>query len=135
MSSSVSFRAATPADAGAVTALVQSAYRGEGSRQGWTTEADLLDGQRTDPDEVGRLITRPDSRILLAERDGQLLASCHLECRAGEGYFGMFAVTPTLQRAGLGRLLLEEAERVAREEWHCRRMRMTVIDEIGRAHV
>lgn len=128
MSSSVSFRAATPADAAAIAALVQSAYRGEVSRQGWTTEADLLDGQRTDPHEVAQIITRPGNRILLAERDGHLLASCHIEHQGEAGYFGMFAVTPSLQGGGLGKVVLQEAERVAREEWKCRRMRMTVID-------
>src|SRR4051794_13241714 len=44
----VMFREAGPADLGAIVALVESAYRGESSRAGWTTEADLLDGQRTD---------------------------------------------------------------------------------------
>ncbi|MBS0382425.1 MAG: GNAT family N-acetyltransferase [Proteobacteria bacterium] len=126
------FRAATPDDVDAVVALTESAYRGDASRVGWTTEADLLDGQRTDAREVAELIARDDVRLLLAERDGLLLASCVLErlsgAYTGEGYFGMFSVRPDAQGNGTGRALLAEAERVARDDWHCRALRMSVID-------
>ncbi|HET9836518.1 MAG TPA: GNAT family N-acetyltransferase [Rhodanobacteraceae bacterium] len=126
------FRAATLADVDAIVALTESAYRGEASRTGWTTEADFLDGQRTDVADVSGLVTREDARIVLAERDGELLASCLLEKQVNDGvpsgYFGMFSVRPNLQNAGVGRALLAEAERIAREEWGCRQMRMSVID-------
>ena len=40
----------------------------------------------------------------------------------------MFAVDPAEQAgSGLGKRVLAEAERIAREEWRCRAMRMTVI--------
>ena len=133
------FRAATAADIPAIVALTESAYRGDASRVGWTTEADLLDGQRTDVDEVGALIARDDVKVLLAERPSpgsgqawQVLASCVVERlsgeHAGDGYFGMFSVRPVAQGNGTGRALLAEAERVARDEWHARAMRMSVID-------
>lgn len=123
------FRAAMAADVETIVALTESAYRGDASRAGWTTEADFLDGQRTDAADVAALIAREDARIVLAERDGELLASCLLEKQpGGEGYFGMFSVRPDLQNAGIGRALLAEAERIAREEWHCKQMRMSVID-------
>jgi ribosomal protein S18 acetylase RimI-like enzyme len=121
------FRTATTADVDAIVALVESAYRGESGLRGWTTESHLLDGQRTDAADVRSLIERPDSRILLAERDGRLVASCHVERQGEAGYFGMFAVDPAGQGGGLGKQVLAEAERIAREEWHCRGMRMTVI--------
>lgn len=123
------FRPATPADVEAVVALTESAYRGDASRAGWTTEADFLDGQRTDAADVSALIARDDARVLLAERNGELLASCLIERQPdGDCYFGMFSVRPDLQNAGLGRALLAEAERIAREEWRCKAMRMSVID-------
>jgi ribosomal protein S18 acetylase RimI-like enzyme len=126
------FRLAETRDVPAVVALTESAYRGDASRVGWTTEADLLDGQRTDAGEVAALIANPHVVLLLAERDGQLLASCVVERlsgeHAGDGYFGMFSVRPEAQGNGTGRALLAEAERVARDEWHARMMRMTVID-------
>lgn len=124
----LSFRDAGPADVPALVALVTSAYRGEASRAGWTTEADLLDGNRIDPDVLLHDIARPRSRVLLAERDGLLLACAHVCEEENAGYFGMFSVRPDLQGAGLGKALLAEAERVAREDWGLPAMRMTVID-------
>jgi ribosomal protein S18 acetylase RimI-like enzyme len=123
------FRRATPADAPAVVALVQAAYRGDASRAGWTTEADLLDGQRTDEDDVRSCIERPDSLVLLAEQDGALLACAHVAVHHGAGYFGMFSVWPHLQGGGVGKRVLAEAERIARDELGQRSMRMTVIDQ------
>ena len=125
----VAFRAASEGDIPAIVALVTSAYRGDASRQGWTTEADFLDGPRVDPDLLKQDLLRPLSRVLLAEsRDGRLLACAHVGVDDGAGYFGMFAVRPALQGAGLGRQVIAEAERIARDEWRQPRMRMTVID-------
>ncbi|WP_243049661.1 N-acetyltransferase [Dyella sp. RRB7] len=128
-SSPLVYRAAIAADVPAIVALVESAYRGESGQRGWTTETHLLDGQRTDTENVAGLIGRPGSLVLLAERDGVLLACCHIEQQGGYGYFGMFAVDPELQAAGLGRALLAEAERVARDAWRLAAMRMTVIEQ------
>ena len=124
---SLTYRAASAGDARAIVALVQSAYRGEASRAGWTTEADLLDGQRTDADAVAALIGAPASRILLCERGGAVLVTAHLERHAATCHLGMFAVRPGRQGSGLGRAMLAEAERIARDEWACREMQMTVI--------
>ena len=101
-------RAATADDVDAVVALVESAYRGESSRAGWTTEADLLGGQRTD--QVGVSAALP--HLLLAEDDG-LVGCCVMEPREQYGYFGMFAVRPGLQGGGVGSALLEAAEQRA----------------------
>jgi ribosomal protein S18 acetylase RimI-like enzyme len=122
------FRAATPADVVAVVALVESAYRGDASRAGWTTEADLLDGQRTDAADVLSCMARPRSQVLLAEAGDQLLACAHVADEAGAGYFGMFSVVPGLQGGGVGSQVLAEAERIARDELGLGSMRMTVID-------
>lgn len=128
---SVTFRDATVDDVAALVALVESAYRGEASRAGWTTEADLLEGQRTDPDAVQAIITSDASRMLLSiAPDGNLLACCQLERRDGDVcYFGMFAVSPVLQGGGIGNRLLAEAERIAVDEWHANAMEMTVITQ------
>lgn len=122
------FRNATPADIDALVALVTSAYRGDSSRAGWTTEADLLDGNRIDPEVLRADLERPRSRVLLAEADGGLQACAHVADEDGAGYFGMFAVRPGLQGGGLGKQLLAECERIARDEWQLPVMRMTVID-------
>jgi ribosomal protein S18 acetylase RimI-like enzyme len=127
----VTYRDAADGDVDTIVALVQSAYRGDASRAGWTTEADLLDGQRTDPEAVRAIVTSTRTRLLLAVAAGdEVLACCQLERRDhGVCYFGMFAVSPVLQAAGIGRGLLAEAERVARDEWGARSMQMTVITQ------
>jgi ribosomal protein S18 acetylase RimI-like enzyme len=127
MASEVVYRCAGEADLPAVQSLVHSAYRGEGSRVGWTTEADLLDGQRIDMEGLRSLLQRPDSRIVLACRDDELVACAHLEKLPSSGYFGMFAVRPRLQAAGLGRQVLAECERQLRQDLGCARVEMTVL--------
>ena len=124
----LTFRAATEDDVAAVVALVESAYRGDASRAGWTTEADFLDGRRTGPDDVLAQLARPRSRILLAHRDEALVACAHVAVEDGAGYFGMFSVVPGLQGGGIGKRVLAEAERIARDEFGQRTMAMTVID-------
>jgi len=122
------FRAATAADVEAVVALVESSYRGHASREGWTTEADLLDGRRTNADDVLGHIQRRNSQVLLGERDGRMVACAHVAVEEGAGYFGMFSVLPGLQRTGLGKAMMSEAERIARDQYGMLMMRMTVID-------
>jgi ribosomal protein S18 acetylase RimI-like enzyme len=124
----IAFRNATPADVDAIVSLVTSAYRGDASRAGWTTEADFLDGNRIDPDVLRVDIERPRSRVVLAEREATLLACAHVADEGGHGYFGMFAVVPGLQGGGIGKALLDECERIARDDWQLPDMRMTVID-------
>ncbi|WP_330292881.1 GNAT family N-acetyltransferase [Streptomyces sp. NBC_00576] len=121
------FRDATEADIDTLIALIESAYRGDASRAGWTTEADILEGQRTDPQGVLDVIKSPDSRLLTVEQDGRVVACCQLEHRGDHAYFGMFAVSPAVQGAGLGKVIIAEAERSARETWGARAMHMTVI--------
>jgi ribosomal protein S18 acetylase RimI-like enzyme len=125
---SLLFRPAVAGDTPAVVALIESAYRGEASRAGWTTEADFLDGRRTGSEEIEELIARENSQLLLAERNDELLACAHLAVEDGAGYFGMFSVNPLRQGQGLGKLVLAEAERIVAEDWSCPTMRMTVID-------
>ncbi|NGO06205.1 GNAT family N-acetyltransferase [Streptomyces sp. HC44] len=123
----LTFREAADADVDAVVLLVESAYRGDSSRIGWTTEADILEGQRTDPEGVREVIESPDSRLLTVERDGTLIACCQLEHRGDHAHFGMFAVSPAQQGGGLGKVILAEAERHAREIWGVAEMHMAVI--------
>ena len=124
----LTFRPATLTDIPALIALVTSAYRGDTSKQGWTTEADLLDGQRIDAEALRHDIERTDSRILLALEKGEVLACAHVAIEDGTGYFGMFAVSPDQQGSGVGKRMMAEAERLAREDWGLPGMRMTVID-------
>lgn len=133
----VSFRFATQDDVPAIVALVESAYRGETSRRGWTTEADLLHGQRTDAAMVAEAMSRPGLFVLLAFDGEELVGSCELsdptvapQSPRGSGraaYLGMFAVKPTLQGAGIGAAIVEEAARIARDEWGADALDLTTI--------
>lgn len=128
----LAFRKATPADVPALLALVKSAYRGEDSRQGWTTEADFITDERIDEAGVLAKINAPGGVVLLASEPSSptLLACCEV-LRHPEpsdlSYFGLFAVNPKLQNGGIGRRMLAEAERLAREEMGAARMEMTVV--------
>jgi ribosomal protein S18 acetylase RimI-like enzyme len=125
----VAFGLATPADTEAIVALVESAYRGESSRAGWTTEADLLDGQRTDREEVEAMIQENSVAIVLARQDTELVGSVAVRIDSERvAHIGMFAIRPTLQRSGIGSALLAEAELVARERG-ARDAEMTVIEQ------
>lgn len=118
---------AQPQQTPAIVALVNAAYRGESGKQGWTTEADLLDGQRTDADEVMRLIAAENSMILLGETAGELIASVHLEKHQEGAYLGMLAVRPAWQCQNIGKRMILEAERRAVSEFGAQKMLMTVI--------
>jgi GNAT superfamily N-acetyltransferase len=124
----LTFRFAGASDTPGIVALVESAYRGEASRAGWTTEADLLDGQRTDAAAVRAIVRSEGGVLLVAEDEGRLVGCCQLERQAGNvAYFGMFSIRPGEQGQGLGRLVLAHAEQVARDAWNSRTMVMTVL--------
>lgn len=134
----ISFRNASHDDIPALIALVTAAYRGDASRQGWTTEAHLLDGQRIDAQMLRTDLETPGSVILLATDRGdedrpRLVACANIATQTSNdgiptAYFGMFSVDPDLQGGGIGKLVLEEAERIAHDTLGCARIRMTVID-------
>ncbi len=124
----VTFRQARDTDVAVVVDLVESAYRGERSLAGWTSEAALLGGQRTDAAEVRDAIASPGSAVLLAEAGDGPVACCRVSSHDGAvGEFGMFAVQPGLQGRGVGRRLLEEAERRALHQLGAATMRMHVL--------
>jgi ribosomal protein S18 acetylase RimI-like enzyme len=132
--STLTFRTATAADVSVLTELVRSAYRGEESRAGWTTEADLLDDERIDASGVEQKVLNPDGVVLMAfdpaafDEQRGLIACCEIVHRGdGVAYFGMFAVQPARQAGGLGRKVLAEAESVAKSRWNAGTMEMTVI--------
>lgn len=127
-SRALSFRLAQPADAPAIRALVERAYRGDSARAGWTHEADLLSGERTSLEEVSAIIAAPDKFVALAEQGAALAASVMVtDLGDGRCYLGMLAVDPAMQAGGIGRALIAEAERHAIRRFGARVMEMTVI--------
>jgi ribosomal protein S18 acetylase RimI-like enzyme len=114
-------------DAGQIAVLVNSAYRGESSRQGWTTEADLLAGRRTDAEEIMQLIASAGSMILLCKSEAELVGSVHVQKQADQVDLGMLAVNPSLQGKGLGKHLLLAAELEAQRIWDINKSVLSVI--------
>ena len=124
-------RPAALSELSALSELVNSAYRGDSSRLGWTTEADLLGGQRTDVQSLRAQLEASDSALLLAEADGGGLLGCvYLEREEGGGaYLGMLTVAPDAQRGGLGKAILAQAEQYAARTWGASSVSMTVIGQ------
>lgn len=124
----VIFREATSADVPLIQPLVHNAYRGDRARLGWTHEADLLEAQRIDENQLAESIGDPAQVIVLAEQAGVLIG-CVLVADKGRSlaYLGMLTVDATVQARGLGRRLIDQAEELARERFGATRMEMTVI--------
>ncbi|MFY8162949.1 MAG: GNAT family N-acetyltransferase [Brevundimonas sp.] len=128
--SEIMIRDATAADIPDLHRLIESAYRGESSRAGWTTEADLLDGQRTDPQDLADILADPKQALLTA-RHADELVGCVLIADRGEGagYLGMLSIRPTLQGGGLGRRLVEAAHAALADRFGARRVRISVLPQ------
>lgn len=110
--------------------LVASAYRGELSKQGWTTEADLLSGQRLDADMAREMLGEPDSSmILVRSTEGQAVGSVYLREPVDKiAYLGVLAVSPVGQGQGVGSALMNLAEAWVVERWSAHSLQMSVIN-------
>lgn len=119
---------ATPAQIPAITHLLNSAYRGETSRQGWTTEAHLIAGEtRTDEANVQEVMEQQGSVFLVYNNEHQVTGCVNLQQHGNKLYLGMFGVVPKLQGAGTGKQLLQAAEEYARLVVYCNTIYMSVI--------
>ena len=124
----IAIAAASPADAPALKALLEAAYRGDPAREGWNHEADILDDERIGQDELDALLADPAVTILAAHDDADIVGCVAVtQLDDALGYLGMLCVLPSLQSAGLGRRLLDAAEDHARASGIAA-MEMTVID-------
>ena len=127
----LNFHKAELIDASAISELINSAYRGESSRAGWTTEADLLDGLRTNTQEIASIIKRDDAFIVIGVLNDQIIATICCERQIAHGrytaHLGMIAVKPTLQNQGHGAVIIQAAEAIASREWRVVGFHMAVI--------
>lgn len=120
-------RKAISKDISALVSLINNAYRGDESKNGWTTEADLLDGIRTDADSLEEMINKKNAVILQSFNENNVLNGCvYLEKRKTKMYLGMLTVSPLEQAKGIGKQLLIEAEKYASQQ-KCSLIEMTVI--------
>lgn len=123
----ITFKTATIDHAFSLAELVNSAYRGDQSKLGWTTEAELLDGQRTDSNSLSEIIQQPFNQIEMAFEADRLVGCVHLKIQDADTlYFGMLTVSPALQARGLGKEIIKHVEKIAREH-NLKKIKITVI--------
>ena len=135
--SDLKYRLATLADVGPVHQLIELAYRGDETAGRWDSESHILKGPRTTSEHVSACIEAADSRFVLAEQADQLLGCALIQRTApdapddagngGDAYFGMFAISPRTRGEGLGKMVLAECERRARDLWKPPGLQLTVI--------
>ena len=118
---------ATSLDIPQLEILINSAYRGQGSKKGWTTEAHLLDGKRTNVDELQKIINQPGVSILKYHTvENEIIACVYLKKNDYKMYLGMLTVSPEIQAQGIGKKLLFVSEEFAKQN-KCGAMEITVI--------
>ena len=106
---------ATAEDVSALNQLINSAYRGEFSKKGWTTEANILGGKRTTELELTEIISDKKNTILKYSENNKIIGCVLLKEKVNELYLGMLTVSPELQNSGIGKKLMQQAEVVALE--------------------
>lgn len=126
----VQLRPAAHADVDRIVELVTAAYRATGADAGWTTESHLLGGLRTDADDVRRSLADEAARVVVATSGDGVVGVIKVERLGPDGaHFGLFAVDPRGQSGGTGSRLLDEVERIARDEWGAAWMQLEVIHQ------
>lgn len=101
---------ATIQDVSSLNVLINSAYRGESSKKGWTTEANILEGKRTTEDELIEIIQDQKNTILKYSENNEIIGCVLLKENDSELYLGMLTVSPELQNSGIGKKLMQQAE-------------------------
>lgn len=101
---------ATIEDVSPLNTLINSAYRGESSKKGWTTEANLLEGSRTTEMELNQILQDSKNTVLKFTENQQIVACVLLTQKENQLYLGMLTVSPELQNSGIGKKLLAQAE-------------------------
>ncbi len=126
----IKFDSAFPGHAWEISRLVNSVYRGENSKKGWTTEAELLGGIRVTVNEILRLIGKKNNELLIAATDNNIIGCVHLEKKKNNRcHLGMLSVDVNYQKEGIGKLLMKESENYAKNVFGSGEMEMKVIGQ------
>jgi N-acetylglutamate synthase-like GNAT family acetyltransferase len=111
MNTDIKISEATIDDINELVQLVNSAYRGDSSKRGWTTEADLLKGIRITEEELLQQFNKPGHYLLKAINEaGEMIGCVSLLEKKEWMYLGMLTVRPDLQTAGIGKNLISACE-------------------------
>jgi len=151
----LSFRVCALDDVDDVVVFINQAYRGEISAKGWTTESDLLDGQRLDANMAKDIINKQDCEILLLsfhidqvtsnninenekklidhiisindnKKKSFLIATVNPEREVDLMHLNMLAIHPDLQSFGIGKFMIDSVERNTKE-MNLKKVVLTVI--------
>ncbi|MCE7915111.1 MAG: GNAT family N-acetyltransferase [Nitrosomonas sp. PRO4] len=124
--SCVGFKKAVYGQAQAIADLVNLTYRGN---SGWTTETQIIGGDRTGRNEIQTAFMNPDAYFFITSQ-AQLLTSCIYVAKKQEyAYIGFFSVHPSFQGKGLGKYVLAQTEIFAMETMHVRKFMMFVVSQ------
>ena len=117
---------ANTSQAALIARLVNQAYRPASDTRGWTHEADLVAGDRTSAEQVALQIS-PRSPVLVALRNGDVIACVQIIHDGPDCWIGMLATLPSEQNAGLGKKMLSAAEAYAIDHFMPKRLMMSVL--------
>ncbi len=115
-------------DADEINRLVNSVYRGENSKKGWTTEAEFLGGIRITEEKIREIIERRSDIVIISVDGDNIIGCVHLENTGSYSYLGMLSVDVNYQDKGIGKLLINECERYTKEVWKLDTIKMKVIN-------
>jgi predicted N-acetyltransferase YhbS len=130
MTDDIKIRPAMAADLPELHGVIESAYRGETARTGWTHEADLLEGARTSLDALAATLRNPEERLMLV-RDGETIIGCVQLTRVSPTttYLGLLTVAPGRQSGGIGQRILAAAEREAQRHFGSEMIELSVVSQ------
>ena len=107
-----------------INTLLNLSYRGE---KGWTTENNLVSGDRATLEEVQLSIS---NYLFLIYKNAEVIIACIcLEEKGRDIYIGSFAVHPEHQSHGLGSAVLSAAEHYAITKLKAKKLTMFVLSE------
>jgi ribosomal protein S18 acetylase RimI-like enzyme len=107
---------ATNEDISQINNLINSAYRGETSKKGWTNEIGIIEGNRMNETEVRRMVESPKGTLLkYINEESTIIGCCYLEIQNKELYLGALTVSPEIQAKGIGKAMLSFADEYAKE--------------------
>lgn len=108
------YRLAINTDIAQLVKLINAAYR-QKNENTWTTEAEIVMGERISYAQLEQLFKNHNFHLLVAEQNNQVVACIGLTFDESSVEIGTFAISPNWQNQGLGKLVLDNAEKYAKD--------------------
>ncbi|WP_240007321.1 GNAT family N-acetyltransferase [Pseudaquidulcibacter saccharophilus] len=127
MTDNITIREANANDIARIEYLVETTYRGEDSKKGWTTEFNLLAGTRLQKGEIAAALADKANQFFVAERDNIVVGVICVNKNGDWIEFGKFSVDPEMQGLGIGKMLIAKVEDFVRNIWGADKLKLSVI--------